>query len=160
LNEAGTCEGLNIANISKTLSPATPSGYGVQYGKPPYRFPGSSTVLSQSPINQALVGRRRWNDYELLDQVEMMLKLKVNGLNGIRQSFREEVREQIPKLWHAFVEREEREFDKFSFFYCKRNGYPQPDPWEGNPERIRHMIRLDKQVVGYSNSFLFRYCLR
>ena len=95
--KAGTWEELSIANISKILPPATPSGYGVQYGKPPYRFPGFSTFLSQSPISQALVGRRRWNDYELLDQVEMML-IKVNGLNGIRQSFREEVREQIPKL--------------------------------------------------------------
>ena len=148
--EAGTWEELSIAHISKTLPPATPSGYGVQYGKPPYRFPGSGTFISQSPISQALVGRRRWNDYELLDQVDVMLRPKENKLNGIRQSFRKEAREQIPKLWQAFVEREEREFGKFSFFYCKRNEYPQPDPWEGNPERIRHMIRRDKQVVGYA----------
>jgi len=34
----------------------------------------------------------------------MMLRPKENMLNDIRQNFRKEVREQIPKLWLAFVE--------------------------------------------------------
>jgi len=34
----------------------------------------------------------------------MMLRPKENMLNDIRQNFRKEVREQIPKLWLAFVD--------------------------------------------------------
>jgi hypothetical protein len=147
--EAGTWEELSLAHTSKSLPPATPSGYGVMYGKPPYRFPGSSTFLSRSPLSQALVGRRRWNDHNLLNQVEKMLK-SAKEVDQVRQNFRKEVREQIPELWQEFIEGEMQEFGEYSFFYCKRNNLPQPEPWEGDEERIRHIIQQDRQVVEYA----------
>ena len=147
--EAGTWEDVSIAHISKSLPPATPSGYGVMYGKPPYRFPGSGTFLSQSPLSQALVGRRRWNDYELLDQVEKIMQSPVKAEQA-RRDFRSEVREKVPKLWQEFVKREVQEFGEYSFFYCKRKNLPQPQPWEGNEERIQHVIQQDKQVIEYA----------
>lgn len=147
--EAGTWEELSIAYTSKTLPPSTPSGYGIIYGKPPFRFPASGTFLSQSPLSQALVGRRRWNDCDLLDQVNAMMK-HTQKLKDERDTYRKEVREEIPKLWEAFVQREVREFGQYSFFYCTRNGIPQPDPWEGDQASIEHIIRQDKQVIEYT----------
>lgn len=146
--ESGTWEELSIAHTCKSLPPATPSGYGVMYGKPPYRFPGSTTFLSRSPLSQALVGRRRWNDYGVLNQLERMVGAS-NEVEQVRQQFQNEVREQIPKLWQEFMEQEMREFGKYSFFYCQRRSLPQPEPWEGDEERIRHIIQQDKQVIEY-----------
>jgi len=123
--EAGTWEELSIAHISKSLPPATSSGYAVMYGKPPYRFPGSGTFLSESPLSQALVGRRRWNDYDLLEQVEEMMKSAIM-VEQMRQDFRKEARREIPMLWQRFVEREIQEFGGYSFFRCKRRNLPQP----------------------------------
>jgi hypothetical protein len=147
--EAGTWEELSVAHISKSLPPATPSGYGVMYGKPPYRFPGSGTFVSESPLSQALVGRRRWNDYELLDQVEKMMK-SPDEVERVHKSFREEAHQKIPKLWQGFVEREIKEFGEYSFFRCTRKKLPRPEPWEGDEERIRHIIQQDKQVIEYA----------
>jgi hypothetical protein len=66
-----------------------------------------------------------------------------------RRDFRNEVREKVPKLWQEFVKREIQEFGEYSFFYCKRKNRPQPQPWEGNEERIQHLVQQDKQVVEY-----------
>ena len=119
------------------------------YGKPPYRFPGSGSFLSRSPLSQALVGRRRWNDHELLDQVETIMRSS-QEVEQACQNFRKEVREQIPQLWQGFVKREMEEFGEYSFFYCKHRNLPQPLPWEGDEERIRHIIQQDKQVIEYA----------
>ena len=119
------------------------------YGKPPYRFPGSGTFVSQSPLSQALVGRRGWNDFELFSQVEKILKFK-SEMEQVRKDFRDEDRQQIPKRWQAFVQEEMEEFGKYSFFYCKHINLPQPEPWEGSEERIRHIIKQDKQVIEYA----------
>jgi len=147
--EAGTWEDLSLAHTSKSLPPATPSGYGVMYGKPPYRFPGSSTFLSQSPLSQALVGRRRWNDYGLLNQLEQMVK-SPKEIDEVCQRFRKEVRQQIPELWKEFVTQEMQEFGEYSFFYCKHRNLSQPEPWEGDEEHIQHIIQQDKQVIEYA----------
>src|SRR5436190_4441971 len=147
--EAGTWEELSLAHISKSLPPATPSGYGIMYGRPPYRFPGSGTFISQSPLSQALVGRRRWNDYKLLDQVEKMMKSS-EDVEQARWAYRKEVCSKIPALWQEFVKREIQEFGEYSFFYCKRRNLPQPEAWEGDEGRIRHITQQDKQVVEYA----------
>ena len=73
-----------------------------------------------------------------------------NQVEEARQNFRKEVREQIPKLWQGFIKREMQEFGEYSFFYCKRRNFPQPQPWEGDEERIRHIIQQHKQVIEYS----------
>jgi hypothetical protein len=100
--EAGTWSELSLTHTAKTMPPATPSGYKVQYGKPPYRFPGSGSFLSDLPLSQALVGRRRWDDEELLDQVEQLVKSS-NEYQGIRTTYQMEVCNRIPDLWRSWV---------------------------------------------------------
>jgi hypothetical protein len=119
------------------------------YGKPPYRFPGSSAFISRSPLGQALVGVIRWNDYNLLRELEKMTKAP-SGVDEACRRYRREVRDEIPRRWQNFVEEEMEEFGQFSFFRCKLGNLPQPDPWEGDEERIRHMIQQDKQVIEYA----------
>jgi hypothetical protein len=51
------------------------------------------------------VGRRRWNDYDLLEQVEEMMKSAIM-VEQMRQDFRKEARKEIPMLWQRFVEKE------------------------------------------------------
>ena len=53
-------------------------------------------------------------------------------------------------LWQEFMEQEVQEFGKSSFFYCKHQGLPQPEPWEGDQECIQHLIQQDKQVMEYA----------
>jgi len=34
--------------------------------------------------------------------------------------------------------------------FCKRRKLPQPEAWEGDEERIRHITQQDKQVIEYA----------
>jgi hypothetical protein len=113
-------------------------------------FPGSGAFVSQSPLSQALVGRRCWNDDELLVQLEKMVQSS-EEIELTRQNYRKEDRHNILMMWQAFVKRETQDFGECSFFYYKHRNLPQPEPWEGNEEGIRHIIQQqDKQVIEYA----------
>jgi len=71
-------------------------------------------------------------------------------VDDVRQRYRAEVREWIPRIWQDFVEEEMEEFGESSFFYCQQRSLPQPDPWEGSERQIQHVIQQDKQVVEYA----------
>lgn len=48
-----------------------------------------------------------------------------------------------------FAKCETKRFGEYSFFFCKRRNPPQPELWEGNDERLRHIIQQDRQVIEY-----------
>jgi len=56
-----------------------PSGYGNPLGAPKGRFAGSVVLGSSSALGDALVGRRKWTDPEVLQEKDILLGPDANA---------------------------------------------------------------------------------
>jgi len=53
--------------------PKTPSRLANKYGKIPFAFPAATQLTGLGLISDALVGRIRWDNLAIIDEVEIIL---------------------------------------------------------------------------------------
>jgi hypothetical protein len=77
------------------------AGERISQARPPYRFPGAVMLASVSPLSDALVGRRRWTDPEVLHERNVLL-----GSDGVAAlKLISEIRSSI---YHALIDAYQR----------------------------------------------------
>jgi hypothetical protein len=98
-----------------------PSGYGPRLGAPKERFGGSVVLGSTSALGDALVGRRKWTDVEVLRERDILL----GPDSGAAQDYVTEVRyrlvEQYRLAFSSMKQAEEKQFGQNSYFVVVEN---------------------------------------
>ncbi|KAI9777789.1 MAG: hypothetical protein M1839_008584 [Geoglossum umbratile] len=126
LDLKGTLSWNNLATCHRDLEAPSrePSGQAPRYGLPGFRFPGSIIVGSSSAIGDALVGRRKWTDPQVLQERDILL----GDNNEDAHSYVSRVRAEMVKCFKVAFEKleviETEAFGGNSYFHRKKFGLP------------------------------------
>ena len=93
-----------------------PSGYGPKLGAPKSRFPGSVVLGSTSALGDALVGRRKWTDPEVVRERDLVLGPDGEAALAYVREVRGRLTEQLEVGFGSMVRTEQEEFGERSFF--------------------------------------------
>ncbi|KAI4137511.1 MAG: hypothetical protein L6R39_007243 [Caloplaca ligustica] len=71
--ESGNWNDLCVAHMRQERPPNTPSGHPNMYGAIPHRFPPATRLNLESPVSQALVCARAWDDPAVVQEANFLL---------------------------------------------------------------------------------------
>ncbi len=77
--EIGTWEELAAAYRTLTAASSSPSGHTHRYRCIPYRFPPAPPLEKLGPISKALVGRCRWDDIDVVQDLNVLFGTNVDA---------------------------------------------------------------------------------
>jgi len=102
----------NLVACRKSTSGRSASAYGRPEGK----WMGAVVLGSTSSVGDALVGRRRWDDPEVVK--ERNLLFGDSGVEAVRwvEDVRRRIRVEFERCWALVKELEREEFGKYAFF--------------------------------------------
>ena len=138
VEESGTWDDLSRAHRDLIAGIKTPSGHPNMYGKIPFRFPATATLDGLSPISDALVGRKRWTDPEVVLEVHTLLFTERRNDEHIKKylsDWRARAAARVKKLFETTIALEKVSFkDSRSYFRSKDAKSTRPPPDEANVE--------------------------
>lgn len=124
-----TFDEISAAHRNMTVPPKTPSGFAYQFGYPKAGFPALVTLNGIGPIEDCLVARRKYSDYEVVSEMHKLLGQefeKEDRVKAIERYIADSRKKVVDKLygrngevslWSKMVEQEMRAYGKNSFFY-------------------------------------------
>jgi hypothetical protein len=129
--EAGTWGDLSAAHRDLHIGPCTPSGYSVNYGAIPYRFPCAMSLRLENPIALATVGQQRWDDPWVQKTLSDFI-FAPGAAEGMIQQQREEFKRKVVERYRQLIHEEKLRYPgERSYFRWKQNGrawqHPPPD---------------------------------
>jgi hypothetical protein len=113
-----------VRNCHLDLVPAErdPSGYGHRLGAPKERFQGSVVLGSSSALGDALLGRRKWTDVEVLWERDVLLGPDCQAAHRYVQRVRATLVEQYRKAFSTMAQAEREGFGDDSYFLAEPLG--------------------------------------
>jgi hypothetical protein len=93
-----------------------PSGYGPKLGAPKSQFAGPVVLASTSALGDALVGRRKWTDPEVLRERNVLLGPDSVAALGYVREVRGRLVEQYEVGFRSMVRTEQEQFGEQSYF--------------------------------------------
>jgi hypothetical protein len=150
--EAGTWE--EISKCHRDLIPASrsPSGKPNVYASIPYAFPASAHLDTGSPIGEALLGRKRWTNAEVVIYVRRLFGKQATrkNLDKMIAVQREKAAASFKERWSLVKEMEEQVFKKKSWGYIRRTRGKRvpadPAPDEGDPAaELEHQLHAEPE---------------
>ncbi|KAL2801931.1 hypothetical protein BJX63DRAFT_438336 [Aspergillus granulosus] len=115
MQEGGTWEELAAAHRNMTPGPASPSGLANHYAVVPYAFPASVMLTGLGPVSDALVGRRRWDSIEVIEELNIIFGVDREAARQHVTAWRKNAFKQATKALHYFFAIEEKIFRDKSF---------------------------------------------
>ncbi|KAI9777198.1 MAG: hypothetical protein M1839_009041 [Geoglossum umbratile] len=109
-----------------------PSGYGHRLGAPKKRFAGSVALGSSSALGDALVGRRKWTDPEVIRERDVLLGSDSAAALVYVQGVRARLVEQYKAAFSSMVQTEREQFAEQSYFAAR--GQEEAGEEEGEAE--------------------------
>jgi len=98
-----------------------PSGYGPRLGAPKERFGGSVVLGSTSALGDALVGRRKWTDVEVIRERNILLGPDSDAAQNYIMNIRARLVEQYRIAFISMEEAEKKQFGRNSYFVVAEN---------------------------------------
>jgi len=130
MEEGGTWEELAAAHRDLIAGPATPSGHSVNYGRIPYAFPAAVEFVLDNPVSKALVGRLRWDNIEVIEEVSRLITDRDYANKQIAAQ-KKEVLDKYAERFIKVMKAEQQLFKQKSFIYFLLNSpnaqRPPPD---------------------------------
>jgi hypothetical protein len=96
-----------------------PSGHGLRLGAPKERFAGSVVLGSTSALGDALVGRRKWTDPEVLRERNILLGQDAPAAARYVMEVRTRLVSQYRAAFLSMVQIEQEEFGEHSYFFAE-----------------------------------------
>jgi hypothetical protein len=111
------------------------AGEKVSKDRPPYRFPGAIKLESVSPLSDALVGRRRWTDPEVLYERDVLFGSDIAASKALVTEIRTRLYDALIRGYRKMEAIERYSFGDLSFFLNPEGQPGTPEPWivEGEP---------------------------
>jgi hypothetical protein len=115
-------EELSKAHRDMTAPPVTPSGLPYLFGKLPYKFPAAIQLIGGSPVQDALVGRKKWSDFDVQSNIRTLLlsgntnREKAQSLRRMIAAQRTLLENRVRANWTEMVRLEKEAFGLNSFF--------------------------------------------
>ncbi len=134
--EAGTWSQLSGAHRDLLPGPTSPSGLHNLFGQPPYAFPAAVPVTGLGPISDALVGRIRWDNPLVLQDLELLLGPLEQPRNQYIQEWIWKARVEIRLKMRIVEETERARFGDKSFFGCRDRRARAPTPDDPPPNAV------------------------
>ncbi len=134
--EAGTWSQLSGAHRDLLPGPTSPSGLHNLFGQPPYAFPAAVPVTGLGPISDALVGRIRWDNPLVLQDLELLLGPLEQPRNQYIQEWIWKARVEIRLKMRIVEETERARFGDKSFFDCRDRRARAPTPDDPPPNAV------------------------
>jgi hypothetical protein len=139
--ESGTWGELAAAHRDLIPGPTSPSGLANWYATVPYAFPAAVPFTSLSPVSDALIGRRRWDAPDVIEELDLLWygdrDEALSHIERHRQKVIVEYRELFGKVKRA----EKRVYGENSYFYCLERGVdPESVRATGVPERVPEQV--------------------
>ncbi|KAI9775005.1 MAG: hypothetical protein M1839_001605 [Geoglossum umbratile] len=143
LEISGCASWSEVRDCHLDLLPAErdPSGYRHRLGAPKGRFRGSVVLGSSSALGDALLGRRKWTDVEVLWERDLLLGSDCQAARSYVQRARASLVEQYRKAFLTMAQAEREEFGDASYFVAEPLGIESGSRWRcpykmsGNPRR-------------------------
>lgn len=115
----GTWSELSIAHTNKTPARLTPSGKPNNYGTVSAAFPAAVHLRTSSPLANALVGRVRWDDSEVQEEMAKVLSTNKTVADGTIRNIRLSLKLAFTDAWEQLVRLEKRLYPgNKSYFRC------------------------------------------
>ncbi|KAI9770494.1 MAG: hypothetical protein M1839_003175 [Geoglossum umbratile] len=126
LDLKGTLSWNDLATCHRDLEAPSrePSGQAPRYGLPGFRFPGSIIVGSSSAIGDALVGRRKWTDPQVLQERDILLGDNNKAAHSYVSWVRAEMVKRFKEAFEQLEVIETKAFGENSYFHRKKFGLP------------------------------------
>ncbi|KAI9781623.1 MAG: hypothetical protein M1839_005840 [Geoglossum umbratile] len=124
LDLKGTLSWNDLATCHRDLEAPSrePSGQAPRYGLPGFRFPGSIIVGSSSAIGDALIGRRKWTDPQVLQERDILLGDNNKAAHSYVSWVRAEMVERFKEAFKQLEVIETEAFGENSYFHRKKFG--------------------------------------
>ena len=103
--------------------------------RPPYRFPAAVKLASVSPLSDALVGRRRWTDSEVLKERAILFS-DTPAAKALLREIRQKLTTAVLDAYSKFEETERHAFGECSFFLNDGVRPGTPNVEEGPEEML------------------------
>jgi hypothetical protein len=130
--ESGTWSMLHHAHLNMVPGQATPSGYSVKYGVPPFRSPFSTLMVADNPISKALIGQTRWDDPMCESVVRNCLTSKgYNGFLDLHRNYQANVVKMVAERWRVIRDNEMGRYLGGRSFFRNHDWEARPKPDEG-----------------------------
>ncbi|KAH0542465.1 hypothetical protein FGG08_003136 [Glutinoglossum americanum] len=115
-----------------------PSGQAPRYGLPGFRFPGSVIVGPSSAIGDALVGRRKWTDPQVIRELDILLGDDDAAAHAYVGRVRAKMMKQYEEAFEQLEITETEAFGENSYFRQKELGLPlrSDDNSDGRRKRL------------------------
>jgi hypothetical protein len=104
------------------------AGEKVTQDRPPYRFAGAIKLDSVSPISDALVGRRRWTDPEVLCERDVLFGRDTATAIALLTQIRSRLYDALTRAYQKMEAIERYAFQDLSFFHNSGIQPPTPEP--------------------------------
>lgn len=117
IEEAGTAEQISRAHRRLERPPSTPTGTSNTYEGLPYKFPPTVQLCGLGPLSDALMGRRGWDDPEVLSERDLVLAPDADRMHDYLREWRQRAANAMVKTFQASKAEEKRAYGEKSFFY-------------------------------------------
>jgi hypothetical protein len=99
-----------------------PSEYGLRLGAPKERVGGSVMFASTSALGDALIGRRKWTDIEVMRERDILLGPDSKSAQNYVAGVRSRLVDQYRAAFSSMKEAEIIQFGQNSYFVAAENG--------------------------------------
>ena len=110
------------------------AGEKVTKDRPPYRFPGAIKLESVSAISDALVGRRRYTDPEVLYELDILFGSDTAASMALVTDIRKRLYDALIRGYEKMEAIEGYSFGAISYFLNPEGQPPTPDPHDSTSE--------------------------
>ncbi|KAI9765327.1 MAG: hypothetical protein M1839_005527 [Geoglossum umbratile] len=140
----GTLSWSELAACHRDLeAPARePSGQTPRYGLLGFRFPGSIVMEGSSALGDALVGKRKWTDPQVVKERDILLGGDDENARVYVAAVREKMIARYREAYGQLEETERKFFGEHSYFYCQEHGL------ETDSEDADRLHRTDDEEEG------------